>query len=144
MKVKHIMLRELAAIEVDTTIEEFIYIVRKSGLSSLPVVDEGDRILGIISERDVIGAVLPDYHETLQGTPFSPNPDELTRKLAELQQEPVQNYMTSSVTTVQESADDLYAASLMFDQNLKLLPVVNEEGRLAGLVRRIDLLKLLR
>lgn len=144
MKVKDIMLRELAAIEADTKIEEFIYIVRKSGLSSLPVVDETDRIQGIISERDVIGAVLPDYHETLQGTPFSPNPDELSRKLADLQQEPVENYMTPNVIVVQETADDLYAADLMFKQNLKLLPVVNEEGRLAGLVRRIDLLKLLR
>lgn len=144
MKVRDIMLRELAAIEPDTLIEEFIYIVRKSGLPSLPVVDKSDRILGIISERDVIGAVLPDYHETLRGTPFNPNPDELSRKLADLQQEPVENYMTASVISVQESADDLYAADLMFKQNLKLLPVVNEEGRLAGLVRRIDLLKLLR
>lgn len=141
MKVKDIMTRDLSAIEEDTLIREFIYIVSKCGLSSLPVVDEDDRIVGIISERDVIGAVLDGYHETLRGTPFAPNPDELSQKLAQLEDEPVRTYMTSPVTTIQDDEDDYYVADLMFRNNLKILPVVNEEGRLSGLVRRIDLLK---
>lgn len=141
MKVKEIMTRDLSAIEVDTLISEFIYIVGKSGLSSLPVVDEEDRIVGIISERDVIGAVLPGYYEALRGTPFAPNPDEMTHKLAQVGDEPVQNYMTTPVKTIQESEDDLFVADFMFRNNLKILPVVDDEGRLSGLVRRFDLLK---
>lgn len=143
MKVKDLMMRDLAAIEEDTLVKEFVYILTHCGLSSLPVVDENDRIVGIVSERDVIGAVLPGYHETLRGTPFAPNPDEMAQKLQAIERRPVKDLMTSPVTTVQENEDDLYAANLMFEHNLKLLPVVNSEGRLAGLIRRIDLLKIL-
>lgn len=143
MKVKDIMLHDLVAIDQDTSVKEFIYILRKCGLSSLPVVDDDDRILGIISERDIIGAVLPGYHETLRGTPFAPNPDELAQKLQSLEALTVAQFMTAKVTTVQEDEDDLYAANLMFRDHLKLMPVVNAQGRLSGLVRRIDLLKIL-
>lgn len=143
MKVKDIMLRDLAAIEEHTPVRDFIYLLKQCNLSSLPVVDDEDRIVGIISERDIIGALLPGYFETLRGTPFAPNPDELSQRLSELHKQPVQAFMTKPVTTVGENEDDFYVADLMFRRNLKLLPVVNEEGRLSGLVRRIDLLKFL-
>jgi len=144
VKVKDIMTRDMSAIEADTPVGEFVHILQHTGLSSLPVVDQEDRIVGIISERDIIGALLPGYHETLQGTPFAPNPDERARKLGDLEHEPVGDYMTSPVITLQEHQDDLYAADLIFRNNLKLVPVVNDEGRLSGIVMRIDLLKMLR
>jgi len=143
VKVRDIMLRDLAAIEENTSVREFIYIIRQCGLSSLPVVDEDDRILGIVSERDIVGALLHDYHAILRGTPFAPNPDQLIQRLQELEAQPVKDYMTMAVVTVPDSADDLYAADMMIQQNLKVVPVVNAEGRLEGLVRRIDLLQIL-
>lgn len=143
MKVKDIMLRDLSAIEANTSVAEFLYIIRKCGLSSLPVVDDEDRIVGIVSERDIIGALLHDYHETLHGTPFAPNPNQMTQKLEEVEAQPVEGYMTSTVITVADTADDLYVADMMINQNLKMVPVINTEGRLVGLVRRIDLLQIL-
>lgn len=143
MKVRDIMTRNLVAVEAETPLRECIAILQSCGLSSLPVVDEEDRIVGIVSERDVIEALLPDYHETLQGTPFAPDPDVRLRLLRELGDRPVGAFMTTPVITLEEHEDDLYAADLIFKKNLRLVPVVDASGRLAGVVRRIDLLKTL-
>jgi CBS domain-containing protein len=48
--------------------------------------------------------------------------------------------MTREVVAVQPEDTDLYAADLMLRKGLKQLPVVDREGRLVGVVRRIDLL----
>lgn len=141
MKVREIMTRDLTSVDPDTTVRELIYILDKSGLSSVPAVDEDGRVLGIVSERDIIEGAVPGYFELLHGSSFLPAVDQFSEKLKEIENDPVSLYMTRNATKIDEDDDDLAVADLMLHKNLKLLPVVNKDGLLVGMLRRIDLLK---
>lgn len=139
MKVRQIMTKDLTAVEPNTSVKELIYILNNSGLSSLPVVDEDERIIGFISERDLIEAALPGYFEMLHET-FLPG-EKLSQKLKEIENQPVSKFMVKEVVKVEEDEDDLYVADLMIRKDLKMVPVINKDGILVGMVRRVDLLK---
>ncbi|HAZ27205.1 TPA: CBS domain-containing protein [Candidatus Acetothermia bacterium] len=140
MKAREVMRRDLTSVEVDTTVFQVIYLMHQSGLSSLPVVDEDGRVVGIISEQDLIRAVLPGYVDMLQSVSFLPSLDQLGRKLRAVGPKPVAEFMEHDVLVVRADDTDLHLADLMLRKGLKQIPVVDEQGRMVGVVRRIDLL----
>lgn len=138
MKVKELMTKDLTAAEPSMTVRELIELFYRSGLSSVPVVSEEGRILGIISERDIIEGALPGYFEVLYGITTM---NHLSQKLREIGNDRIEFYMTHEVLKIEEDEDDLTAADLMIRKNIKSLPVVNKDGIFVGVLRRIDLLK---
>lgn len=140
MRVRDFVRRDLTAVERDTPVERAIKLLENSGLSSLPVVDEEGKVVGIISERDIIRALLPDYVDMLRSVSFLPSLDRLAKKLGEIGDHPVEQYMTKEVVSVRLEDTDIHVADLMLRKGLKQLPVVDEQGRLVGVVRRVDLL----
>ncbi|MCX8103281.1 MAG: CBS domain-containing protein [Candidatus Bipolaricaulota bacterium] len=138
MKVKEIMTKDLTAAELTMTVRELIELFHQSGLSSVPVVNDEGRIVGIISERDIIEGALPGYFEVLYGIT---DMNHLSQKLREIENDHIEFYMTPEVIKIEEDEDDLTAADLMIRKNVKVLPVVNKDGILVGMLRRIDLLK---
>jgi CBS domain-containing protein len=140
MKVRDFIRRDLSAVERGTPVIQAIKLLDNSGLSSLPVVDEEGKVVGIISERDLIRALVPEYVDMLSSASFLPSMDRLAKKLREIENHSVERYMTKGVIVVHPDDTDLYAADLMIRKGLKQLPVVDEDGHLVGLVRRIDLL----
>ncbi|MCS7239689.1 MAG: CBS domain-containing protein [Candidatus Bipolaricaulota bacterium] len=140
MKVRDFVRRDLTAVERDTRVSQAIKLLENSGLSSLPVVDDEGKVVGVISERDIIRALLPEYVDMLRSPSFLPSLDRLTKKLREIGDHPIERYMVKEVISVRLEDTDLYVADLMLRKGLKQLPVVDEQGRLVGVVRRIDLL----
>ena len=141
MKASEFMTREFPAVGEETPIRDFVRLLYRSGSSVLPVVDAEQRVVGFISERDVIQAALPGYFDLLQSESFWPEVEQFSKKLREISQDPVRTYMVRDVGKVNRDEDDLYVAELMIQKGFKLIPVVDHEGVLIGLVRRIDLLK---
>ncbi|MEW6216869.1 MAG: CBS domain-containing protein [Candidatus Bipolaricaulota bacterium] len=144
MKVREFMRCDLTSVELDTTVSHVIYLLHQSGLASLPVVDEDGRVVGVISERDLIRAVLPGYVDMLQSVAFLPSLDQLSRRLHEIGPRPVAEFMTEDVVAARPDDNDLHVADLMIRKGLKQIPVLDDQKRLVGVVRRIDLLHRLR
>jgi len=138
VKVRELLTRDLSAIEREAKIEELVGLLEASGLSGLPVVDEDGRVVGFISERDVLEAALPGYFEALEGSQVGVS--QLAERYRKIKDHPVERYMSEAVT-VREDEDGLVVADLMIRRDLKVVPVVDSEGFLLGVVRRIDLLK---
>jgi len=141
MKVREIMTRDLTAVERDVPVRELIFILDNAEMPNVPVVDDEGVLIGIISEKDLIRAALPGYFEMLHSASFIPDMNQLTRKLAEIANEPLEKYMRPDVLSVTEEDDDLRAADLIIRKGVKNVPVVDGMGRLVGRVRRIDLLR---
>lgn len=143
MKILQLMTHRFQALREETSIREFVRALYEEspGASGLPVVDSEGHVVGFISERDVLEAALPDYLDLLQSEAIWPEVEQFSRKLKEVAEEPVRSYMQTEVVKVTEEEDDLYVAELMIRKGIKVLPVVDAEGKLTGLVRRIDLLK---
>lgn len=144
MKARDVMRRDLTSVELDTPVAHVIYLLHQSGLTALPVVDEDGRVVGIVSERDLIRAVLPGYVEMLQSAAFLPSLDQLSRKLHEIKEKPIREFMVREVVVARPDDSDLHLADLMIRKGLKQVPVVDGANRLVGVVRRIDLLHRLR
>ncbi|MGQ9700662.1 MAG: CBS domain-containing protein [Candidatus Bipolaricaulaceae bacterium] len=140
MRVRDFLRRDLSAVELTTPVRQVITLLENSGLSSLPVVDEEGKVVGVISERDLIRALIPGYMDMLRSTSFLPGLEQLARRLREIADHPVERYMTKEVVTVKLDTPDLPVADLMLRKGLKQVPVVDDQGRLVGVVRRIDLL----
>lgn len=63
MKAKDIMYTRVVTVRQTATLRELNEILQKRGVSSLPVVDEEGRVVGMVTEGDLIKAVLPSYME---------------------------------------------------------------------------------
>jgi len=141
VKVSELMIKDLTSVESEDSMRILVETLEASETSSVPVTDEDSRLVGIISERDVLSAAVPKYMEMLHSASFMPNVDQLTVGLNRIADDPVSKHMSSKAISVQRDADDLQAADLMLRNKLRLLPVVDEDGRLVGIVRRVDLFK---
>ena len=141
MKVREIMTRDLTAEEKTIPVRELIFILSSALMSSMPIVDEEGRLIGVISEKDLIKAALPGYFEMLHSTSFIPDMNQLAKKLVQISDDSIEKYMERDFICVEEDDDDLQAADLIIRRNLKSLPVIDKEGRLVGVVKRIDLLE---
>ncbi len=141
MRVSEIMTKDLTAVEKDTSVRELIFILNSADMPNMPIVDEGGKLIGVISEKDLIKAALPGYFEMLHSTSFIPDLNQLSTKLTKIADDPIEHYMKTDVIAIPDTDDDLQAADIIIRKNLKSLPVVDKEGRLVGVVRRIDLLR---
>jgi CBS domain-containing protein len=140
MKVRDIMTKDLTSCEKDVSVRELIFILDSAGIPNIPIVDEEEKVIGYISEKDLIKAALPGYFEMLHTTSFIPDLNQISKKLAQIADDPVEKYMQHNAIVVTEEDDDLQAADIIIRKGTKSLPVVDSEGRLVGKVKRIDLL----
>ena len=140
MKVRDIMTKDLTSCEKDVSVRELIFILDSAGIPNIPIVDDEEMVIGYISEKDLIKAALPGYFEMLHTTSFIPDLNQISKKLAQIADDPVEKYMQHNAIVVTEDDDDLQAAAIIIRKGTKSLPVVDSEGRLVGKVKRIDLL----
>ena len=141
MKVIELMLRDLTSVDPDDTIRTLVEILESAETSSIPVTDTANRVVGIISEHDVLSAAVPRYMEILQSASFMPNFGQLETGLNRIAEQSVSHYMDTNPISVRDDEEDIQAADLMLRHKLRLLPVVNREEELVGVVRRVDLFK---
>ena len=104
------------------------------GVRHLPVVDAEHRVIGVLSIDD-LRAALP-----IPLAPSGPCPEEQRVAALECQ---VGDIMTHAPWTIREDASEGVAADLMADHRIGCLPVVDEDGRLSGLLSETDLLRAL-
>ncbi|WP_448624942.1 CBS domain-containing protein [Geodermatophilus sp. URMC 64] len=128
------MTREVVTVAPDTSVKSVAEILATRGFAAVPVVDEEHRLLGIITEADVLrGRVLPDPRLRLRR-------DEDTGSVPPPAL--VRGVMTADVRTVEATADVADVARLFVDERLRSIPVV-DSGRLVGIVSRRDLVRTL-
>ena len=105
-------------------------LMKLRGIHRLPVVDDDNKVVGIVSDRDV-KSNLPSKATTL-------SVHELQYLLAEVQ---TKEFMTPSPVTVRETETVSKAALLMLDGKFGGLPVVDDEGHLTGIITDQDVFK---
>ena len=138
--VSDIMRSEVATVGPDTPVTEIVALLLGRGYRSVPVVDGDGRLIGLITDGDLLQRTgLATRLDLLADLA----PGQLQRHLAELQEQGAHasDIMTQSVTAVRQSDPIRAAVQLMADHALKRLPVIDEGDRLVGWVSRIDILR---
>ncbi|MGY1590851.1 HPP family protein [Geodermatophilus sp. SYSU D00708] len=134
MQARDVMTRPVVTVGPETSAKYAAEVMAERGFAALPVVDDDDRLVGIVAEADVLRDRVPQdprLHLRRDGTPREATPALL-----------VHGVMTGHVRTVDTTADVADIARLFVDERLRSVPVV-DGGRLVGIVSRRDLLRAL-
>jgi len=145
--VAEIMDRDAPSITLEATVEDVIAQFKDQDVPALPVVNEGGRCVGIVTEKDLVilddddgDLHIPHYVELFGGLVFFPPElrhfEQRLRKAAALR---VRDLMSEPPITVEPDTTIHTAAHIIVERGHSRLPVV-EHGRYVGLVTRADVL----
>jgi CBS domain-containing protein len=141
-----IMDADVPAISSDADARAAIELLAKTELGAIPVVDGERKVIGIVSESDlVIGDEeadlhLPHYLNIMGGIVFVGSMKGFEERLNKAFATRVSELMTADPIVVREDDDAELVARTIAEKHHNHLPVVDGEGRLAGLVTRADAL----
>lgn len=138
MLVADVMTRRPTTVSPETSLRDAAAVLLDQGVSGLPVADGEGRLVGIITEADFVArqAERDDSgRHRLLGALLGRERSALAS--AEL----VRDVMATKVQTVRETDTVAGVAHIMLQHNVKRLPVVDEEGRLVGIVSRADVVR---
>lgn len=129
-----VMTTAVAAVRLDATYREIVNVIVGRRVGGVPVVDDAGRVLGVVSEADV-----------LQKIEMAGSPERRRRfgrrQNAKARAESARDLMTAPAVTTTPYQSVVSAAKLVDRARVKRLPVVDGDGRLVGIVTRGDLLK---
>lgn len=138
------MRRETGTIGPDSSIEEVLRTLDEDQVQRLAVVDEDNRLLGLLTDRDILAAIDRKQEGVLSGIIHRlPLPGKKAREAEEITLDTTAGeIMVTDLITVTEGATIEDALRLMVVYALKRLPVVDDEDRYQGMISRDALLRL--
>lgn len=152
MKIKEIMNTKVITIKPNQTIKEAVKKFSENNIGGLPVVDEKENVIGIISESDIFKLLEHEYSELDEKykDPSTTIDFDLLcnlRRVHNIYKEtkgtiPVFEIMQKNVITITPGDTIEHAATLMIKKRINRLPVVIK-GKLVGIVTRDDIIKTL-
>jgi len=115
--------KDLITFSPDDDINKIIDVIIEKKISGAPVLDEGGKLVGIISEKDCLRIIVDQaYHNLPYNSPK------------------VSDYMTKNVKTLSPDSNVVEAATLFLDSPVRRMPVV-DNGALIGQISRRDILR---
>lgn len=141
VRVKDVMTHLVVMLYTTDTVHEAARRLARNRISGAPVVEDG-KVVGVVSEADLIHAVVPPVPVD-RGTSILDLLSVMGRARPRAQDhgKTVADVMTSLVIQVTPEVSIWRAASIMERRGVKRLPVVDDEGYLLGIVSRADLVK---
>lgn len=136
--VQDVMIREVVTVAPDTTVKELARLLSEARINAVPVVDEGGRPVGVVSQSDL--ALKEAQRLVVRFTTDVPPPlapDEVAKATARF----AGDLMTSPAAVVHADTPVPVVARKMRDLDVHQVPVVDQAGVLVGIVARADLLK---
>ena len=116
LRCSEIMTKNVRTAAPDTSLREVAALMRDGDMGAVPIVDNG-RLAGIVTDRDIVVRAISE------GT----SPDS-----------PVADAMTADLWTVNPDDFAFEAVRLMGDKQVRRIPVINNDGSLAGIIAMAD------
>ena len=122
--VSQIMNKEIFYVNSQTTVEETYNILYAKNIRQLPIIDEGGKIKGMVSQKDILDLIINDIEHLSHSIKKTLNDLILPDVIA-----------TDPITDIRR------VAKVMTDFNLNAMPIVNDDEILVGIVSRTDILR---
>jgi CBS domain-containing protein len=118
-KVTEEMVSAPIVVSPSTSLRDLALILRERHISGVPVVNDNDRAIGVVSQTDLVAHIT--YGGTLEDT--------------------VENIMTALALSLPEDTSVARAAAVMATEGVHRLPVLNSEGKVVGLLSSMDVVR---
>ncbi|MDY6826867.1 MAG: CBS domain-containing protein [Bacillota bacterium] len=147
MEIREIMTEDVITVTTSDSVEQCARLLQENNISGLPVLDEAGRVVGIITEGDLIRRAsrvkAPGYLEVLGGLIYLGSPKKFVDELQRAMSLEAGQLMSKKVISIKPDQSVENAATLLVEHNISRLPVIDEEGILRGIVSRRDIMNCL-
>ena len=150
LKISELMSKQVLSVSKGSNLEEVINFLSRHNISGVPVVDEENKMVGIISEKDIINFsrekdVLPFTRQSgwIAGDMSVTDMMSLEKSSEILGNTRVEEVMTRDVVTVHRDSQISELAAIMKQKNINRIPVIDDTGQLVGIITRADLVNYL-
>ncbi|MFJ9566193.1 CBS domain-containing protein [Streptomyces fuscichromogenes] len=143
-KVGSVMTTDVVNATTDTPFKEVARLLADHRISGLPVLDEDDKVIGVVSETDLMvrqAAHAGPYDHKRRATPIAQLTRGARRQAAKAGARTAGDLMSAPPVTVHAEDTIAAAARTMAERHVERLPVLDVENRLVGIVTRRDLLR---
>ena len=143
MLASEFMTKNVISSKADITVKEAAEIMFKNNISCLPVVDDNENLIGIITESDFVGKEVNVPHamvsiKRILGETFhDASIDDVFEKA---KKHTLADVMSKNLHTVKPDSTLTDVVNYMISKSYKRLPVV-EDGKLVGIITRKDILR---
>lgn len=141
MRVQDVMTIEVVTARPSTSLKDVAAELSRRRISGMPVVDDTGRIVGVVSEADILAKEQPEReHHSSRFAGLLHRDDDDGQRATRFDATVVSEAMSSPATTIEGHMPAAIAAQQMTERGINRLPVV-QQGRLVGIVTRADLVR---
>jgi len=141
---KDIMTTDVVTVDPETNVKEAANLMSEKDISGLPVVQNGE-LVGIVTENDLIikdkKLHFPEYINVIGGIIYLESYKKFREEFKKFVAVKVKELMTEDVVTVSPDTSIEDLATIMHQENINRLPVVDNSGQLIGIVTRGNIVK---
>ncbi len=145
-RVRDVMTTDVVKVHPETNVSEIARLMSEHDISGLPVVDETDRVLGVVTEMDMMirntQFKMPAFIAFLDAIIYLETPGHYRERVERVLGTTAGEIMSEPAVTIEPHASIEALAELMVDRRMNPVPVV-EDSRLVGIVSRSDIIRLM-
>lgn len=143
--VEEVMTPNPETVKPETPLKEAIKLLVEKHISGLPVVNEVGKLVGIISESDLMwqetGVETPPYIMILDSVIYLENPARHDKEIHKALGQIVKEVMSDKPITIKPHQTLKQAAHLMHEKKIRRLPVVNSDEQVIGIITQGDIIR---
>jgi CBS domain-containing protein len=143
--IAEVMTRNPITVTRETSLTEAIKLIAEKRISGLPVVDDQGKLVGVISQTDLMwketGIEPPPYVMFLDSVIYLENPARYEKEVHKALGQTVGEVMTTKAISIDPESSVKDAARLMHDKQVRRLPVIDQEGKVVGIITRGDIVR---
>ncbi|MDF1546155.1 MAG: CBS domain-containing protein, partial [bacterium] len=141
LMVKDVMRHNVAAVTPDDTLKEVANEMFRNRLSALAVVDSNNKLLGVISDRDLIRAALPDYKSLISNLNYSMDVEPFEELLKQEDKIKVSQLFRDDFEVTTPETRIVEVAAMMIFKDIRRVFVTDKEN-LVGVLLRKDIVNM--
>lgn len=145
MTARDIMNKNVITVKAEDKIDDLVNLLLDKKISGVPVVDNENRVVGIVSETDLIypekKVHLPAFIPVLDSVIFIESFRETEKEIRKMAAYKVEDVMVRKVIKVKEDTEIEEITNIFIDKRVNRVPVVDENNKLVGIITRTDILK---
>ena len=141
MELKELMTKNVITVLQSMNVRDAAEMLFNMGISGLPVVNDQKNLVGMITEKDIIGMALPKYVEKLGSLAYTFDMVPFAKTLAAADKVLVKEIMRKDVITATVDTSVPEVARIMIVKRIRRIPILDQEGKLVGIIARHDIVK---
>ncbi|TMN23675.1 CBS domain-containing protein [Lentibacillus cibarius] len=143
MKINEFMITDVISVHEETKIKQLLQILVNNKIGGFPVVDETDRLKGMISDGDIIRHLQPKGRTIYDmfSLVIVNEHEDFQNKITSCVDHQAKDIMKKNIYAVHPDDDVEKAISIFSNHHFKKIPVVNEDKQVMGVVSRGDIIR---